>query len=116
MASHLVTGGAGFIGAAVAHRLLAVGHCVVIIDNLSTVFAAIRFWRWRHLMKACQDATSRERLPQRSYAAVFHIAGQSSGEISFDDPVYDLQTNTQSTLSLLQFAKRVGLPTPESRC
>lgn len=108
MAHYLVTGGAGFIGAALASRLLAAGHEVVVLDNLSTGFrdnipAAATF-----IQGNCQDAALYARVPQRDYAAIFHIAGQSSGEISFDDPVYDLQTNTQSTLLLLQFAKRVG--------
>ena len=39
---------------------------------------------------------------------IFHIAGQSSGEISFDDPVYDLRSNVESTLCLLKFAFSVG--------
>jgi UDP-glucose 4-epimerase len=37
-------------------------------------------------------------------SSILHIAGQSSGEISFDNPVYDLQSNTQSTILLLQYA------------
>ena len=32
---------------------------------------------------------------------IFHFAAQSSGEISFDNPEYDLKTNTLSTLYLL---------------
>jgi UDP-glucose 4-epimerase len=37
-------------------------------------------------------------------SAILHIAGQSSGEISYDNPVYDLKSNTESTLLLLQYA------------
>lgn len=107
MASYLVTGGAGFIGAALAARLLASGHEVVIIDNLSTGFRSNVPAGAIFIEGDCQEVMLYDALPQRAYAAIFHIAGQSSGEISFDDPVYDLQTNTQSTLLLLQFAKRV---------
>jgi UDP-glucose 4-epimerase len=101
---YLVTGGAGFIGAAAAKALLAAGHRVIVLDNLSTgalenVPKGAEFVRGD-----CQDAAVYERLPAGPYAAIYHIAGQSSGEISFDDPVYDLQTNTQSTLLLLKFA------------
>lgn len=108
MASYLVTGGAGFIGAAVAARLLAAGHEVLIIDNLSTGFRSNIPAGATFVEGDCQNPRLYDALPQRAYAAIFHIAGQSSGEISFDDPVYDLHTNTQSTLLLLQFAQRAG--------
>jgi UDP-glucose 4-epimerase len=38
MKTYLVTGAAGFIGAAVAKALLQIGHQVVTVDNLSTGF------------------------------------------------------------------------------
>ena len=41
---------------------------------------------------------------QYKFDAIIHIAGQSSGEVSFENPVYDLQTNAQSTLMLLNYA------------
>ena len=36
-----------------------------------------------------------EKLPKCKY--ILHLAGQSSGDISFDNPVADLKKNTQST-------------------
>jgi UDP-glucose 4-epimerase len=104
-----VTGIAGFIGAAVAEALLERGHEVVGVDNLSTgrrerTPAGALFFQGD-----CQDGRLYgEILPRRPYDAIFHIAGQSSGEISFDDPVYDLRTNAESTLRLLRFALAVG--------
>ena len=56
----------------------------------------------------CQDEQTIQSLEKYEFEAIFHIAGQSSGEISFDDPVYDLQTNAQSTLLLLKLALKVG--------
>lgn len=109
MATYLVTGVAGFIGSAVATALLQQGHSIVGVDNLTTgtrdnVPAGISFYE-----ADCQDATLYEgTLPQHAYDAIFHIAGQSSGEVSFDDPAYDLRTNAESTLHLLQFAQRTG--------
>ena len=41
------------------------------------------------------------------FDTIIHFAGQSSGEISFDDPVQDLSDNCVSTLNLLQFAREV---------
>ncbi len=109
MGKYLVTGVAGFIGAATAAALVRDGHEVVGVDNLSTGFRAnvpqgVEFFEGH-----CQDeAMYTERLADRSFDAIFHIAGQSSGEISFDDPVYDLRTNTESTLHLLKFALKTG--------
>ena len=111
MKTYIVTGVAGFIGAAVAKALLAQGHNVVGVDNLSTGFqenipAGVEFFEAQ-----CQDAALyATRLPKRNYNAIFHIAGQSSGEVSFDDPVYDLRTNAESTLHLLRFALAVACP------
>jgi len=104
MASYLVTGVAGFVGAAVAARLLGAGHEVTGVDNLTTGFRENVPSGCVFLEGNCQDATLYARLPQRDYAAIYHIAGQSSGEISFDDPVSDLQTNAQATLLLLKHA------------
>ena len=107
MADYLVTGVAGFIGAAVAQRLVAQGHRVIGVDNLSTGFreavpSGVEFFEG-----GCESAATWERIPQIQYAAIYHIAGQSSGEVSFEDPLYDLQTNAQSTLHLLQLARRL---------
>ncbi|MDR1359784.1 MAG: NAD-dependent epimerase/dehydratase family protein [Deltaproteobacteria bacterium] len=109
MGCYLVTGIAGFIGSAVAGALLERGQEVVGLDNLSTgrlekVPPGALFFRGD-----CQDGSLYAGvLPRRPYEAILHIAGQSSGEISFDDPVYDLRTNTESTLRLLSFALSVG--------
>lgn len=109
MSCHLVTGVAGFIGSAVARALLAQGHDVVGVDNLSTGFRENVPQGVVFFEADCQDASLyRERLPKKPYNAIFHIAGQSSGEISFDDPVYDLRTNAESTLHLLKFALAAG--------
>lgn len=108
MADYLVTGVGGFIGAAVAVRLLAAGHRVVGVDNLTTGYVENVPPGCDFFKADCQDATLYERLPALRYDAIMHIAGQSSGEISFDDPVYDLRTNAESTLHLLKFALKVG--------
>lgn len=106
MKTYLVTGAAGFIGAAIADRLLSMGNQVVTIDNLST-------GKEEAIPEGCifikgddYDAEVIAQLDNYKFDAIIHIAGQSSGEISFEKPVYDLQTNAQSTLMLLQYAKR----------
>lgn len=108
MAHYLVTGAAGFIGGAVAKRLLDEGHKVVTIDNLSTGFKDAIPLGVEFFQGNCQDVKIVSQLEKYAFDAIFHIAGQSSGEISFDDPVYDLQTNAQSTLLLLKLALKTN--------
>ena len=36
MAKYLITGGCGFIGSHLADKLMAQGHHIIILDNLST--------------------------------------------------------------------------------
>ena len=108
MANYLVTGAAGFIGAALTKRLLADGHKVVTIDNLSTGFIENIPEGTVFIEGDCADPDIYSKIPQGNFDAIFHIAGQSSGEISFDDPIYDIRTNTESTILLLKFALRNG--------
>ena len=104
MKVYLVTGAAGFIGGAVAKRLINEGNQVITIDNLSTGYEEVIPKGVEFYKGDCQDYEVIKQLEDYSFDAIFHIAGQSSGEISFDDPVYDLQTNAQSTLLLLNLA------------
>ncbi len=108
MSTYLVTGAAGFIGSAVARRLIEQGHHVVTIDNLSTGFRENIPPSVEFIRGDCQDDWLISSLKTFRFEAILHIAGQSSGEISFDDPVYDLQTNAQSTLLLLKFSHETG--------
>jgi len=104
----LVTGAAGFIGSAVAKALLDMNNKVVTVDNLST-------GKKENIPKGCDfiegndyDIKTIEKLEAYSFDLIIHMAGQSSGEVSFEDPVYDLQTNTQSTIMLLDLALKTN--------
>jgi UDP-glucose 4-epimerase len=108
MKKYLVTGAAGFIGSALAKKLVGAGHIVYTIDNLSTGYES-NIPEGVHFIKGnVQNQESIAQLREIKMDAIFHIAGQSSGEISFENPVYDLQTNTQSTLLLLDYARKTG--------
>ncbi len=100
----LVTGAAGFIGAELAKELLKKGHCVVTIDNLST-------GRKEHIPDEVIfiqgntfDKNIIHMLENYEIENIYHIAGQSGGIISYDDPVYDMDSNIKSTLLLLDYA------------
>ncbi|MBN1882003.1 MAG: NAD-dependent epimerase/dehydratase family protein [Deltaproteobacteria bacterium] len=108
MGSYLVTGAAGFIGSAIARRLVTEGNEVVTIDNLSTGFLENIPEGVSFIQGNCQDPDVIEKLRKKCFDAILHIAGQSSGEISFDNPSYDLATNTESTLRLISYGLETG--------
>ena len=100
----LVTGGAGFIGSHLVHRLMKDGWEVVAVDNLSSGNRANlppkATFKW-------MDLTSEEAvasLPKGGFDAVFHLASHVGQELSFERPLYDLKTNALSTLALLNWS------------
>lgn len=95
-----MTGAAGFIGVAVEERLVTMGHTVVTIDNLSTGYEEHILEKVKFIRGSTADPQIIDELEGEKFDAIIHIAGQSSGEISFEDPVYDLQTNGQSTIMI----------------
>lgn len=101
MPSVLVTGVGGFIGSAIAHRFRTEGYEVFGVDDFSSghksnVPSDIEFIEQDLVVSADLPATD----------LILHLAGQSSGEISFDDPISDLEKNTISCLRLIEHAKK----------
>lgn len=108
MGRYLVTGVAGFIGSALAKRIISNGDEVVTIDNLSTGYQSNIPEGVTFINGDCGDPNVYDKIANLSFDAIFHIAGQSSGEISFDDPIYDIKTNAESTLLLLKYSMKIG--------
>lgn len=108
MNRYLVTGAAGFIGSAIARKLIKDGHEVWTIDNLSTGFKENIPDGVVFIAGECQSDLVINQLKGSKFDAILHFAGQSSGEVSFDDPVYDLRTNTESTLRLIKYGLATG--------
>lgn len=108
MKYYLVTGGAGFIGSHLAKKLLKDGNKVTIIDNLKTGFKNNIPSGSDFIEGSCGSIGTYKKLKLKKFDAIFHIAGQSSGEISFEDPIYDISSNTSSTILLLNYAIKTG--------
>jgi len=105
---YLITGAAGFIGSFVAQHFIRKDCGVWTIDNLSTGYRDIVPEGVIFIEGGCQDQSSIDQLQSTRFDAILHIAGQSSGEVSFSDPVYDLRTNTESTLRLIDYGLNHG--------
>lgn len=99
----LVTGGAGYIGSITVEALIARGHKVVVIDNLTTghreaVHPDAAF--------VLGDITDRDMvgyaLEEHQVEAVMHFAASSLVGESMKDPMKYFENNTVATLSLLR--------------
>lgn len=112
----LVTGGAGFIGSNLVDRLLADGHEVTVVDDLSTgkLFnlqgarrnpdLPLSFQRLDIVSDGLERAVARAE-PE----VVLHLAAQIDVRRSVDDPVHDAMVNVVGTVQLLEACRRHGV-------
>ena len=103
----LITGVAGFIGSKVASRFVKEGFEVIGVDDLSngkkeSVPQGLSF-----IEGNLSDTDFVDSIKDK-IDLILHSAGQSSGEISFDDPKLDIEKNTTSTLNLISLGIRNG--------
>ncbi|AXC50479.1 dTDP-glucose 4,6-dehydratase [Paracoccus suum] len=108
----LVTGGAGFIGSAVARLAIARGHCVVNLDaltyaaNLENVasVAGSPLYAFEHANILDRPALSRIFAAHRP-DAVMHLAAESHVDRSIDGPGVFIETNVNGTYNMLEAAR-----------
>jgi len=105
----IVTGGAGFIGSHIASRLINSGYDVTILDNLSTGTLKNVPEGASFIKMDLSLEKSLLKLKRIKGEALLHLAGQSSGEASFRDPLYDFKSHVLSTFWLLKWCKDNGV-------
>jgi UDP-glucose 4-epimerase len=107
----IVTGGAGFIGSHVVDALLAEGHSVTVIDDLSSGDPARVAGEAELVELDIVDFSGLEAVVSDVRpSAVFHLAAQASVVVSVEDPGRDCEVNVKGTLNVMQAAGGCGAP------
>ena len=111
----LVTGGAGFIGSTLVDRLLAEGHAVDVVDDLSSGslgnLADARSSPDHDFTFHRLDIRSpevSELIARRKPEVVFHLAAQMDVRVSVSRPVFDAEINIIGSLNVLEGARQAG--------
>lgn len=115
----LVTGGLGYIGSHMAAILMANGHEVILVDNLSNtkmeVLERLEFMAGRYVTFIRQDIRNTPALQrifeQYAVQAVVHCAGLKSIPDSQVQPLDYYNNNLTCTTSLLRAMQRSGVKT-----
>jgi len=103
----MITGGLGFIGSNLAHRLVALGADVLIVDSLIPDYGGnlhniegLEHRMWVNIADIRQANTMNYLVQGRE--VIFNLAGQVSHIDSMRDPHTDLEINCRSQLTLLE--------------
>jgi UDP-glucuronate decarboxylase len=105
--SILICGGAGFLGSHLSERLLAQGHRVTVLDNLSTG----RMSNIAHLMGEPGLSFVRADVVdsiEGQYDRIFNLACPASPQHYQADPIKTFKTSVWGALNTLELAERTG--------
>jgi UDP-glucose 4-epimerase len=110
----LITGGCGFVGSHLAERLLADGHEVVALDDLSTgSLANVAGFRDHARFRCITDTVTNDAVigPLVDEAdIVFHLAAAVGVKLIVERPVHTIETNVHGTDIVLTHAVRTLTP------
>lgn len=106
----LITGGAGFIGSHLADRLLATGHDVIVLDNLSTgslsnLAGISDHSHFEFVFDDVRNSETVHLLVQRC-DVVFHLAAAVGVQLIVDQPVHTIETNIHGSEVVLSIANK----------
>ncbi len=104
----LVTGGAGFIGSHLCHRLIEDGNEVVSIDNYFTGTVRNHIQGVRYYPYSTDNLLNTPFVYEPSFDIVYHLGEYSRVEQSFNDIRLVHKYNTQGTFQILEYIRDTG--------
>lgn len=103
---YVVTGSEGFLGRNIANRLLAAGHQVLGIDNLSRGHRTIHHENYSFLEVSVTSRTVRN-FNYQGYDSVIHCAAVNGTHHFYENPARVLDVGIQGTINVLHAAAAV---------
>lgn len=108
----LVTGGAGFIGSHLSERLVAQGHSVVCVDDLSTgslenIRSLLDGQNYQFVRESVRNIQTMTSLVDRC-DVIFHLAAAVGVQLIVDRPVHTIETNIHGSEVVLNLANKFG--------
>lgn len=106
----LVTGGAGFIGSHLVDALIAAGHAVTVVDNLSTGSKKNVHPQAIFIQEDIRQRRAMQRIfDQGRFDIVFHEAAQVLVPYSMEHPDIDADINIMGLISILDQCRTHGV-------
>jgi UDP-glucose 4-epimerase len=105
----LVTGGAGFIGSHIVEALIAAGHNVSIVDDLSTGNRRQIPAKAHFIEMDIADPQLDRAFASGRFEVVYHLAAQTDVMTSVADPAQDAATNIVDGIKVLELCRRHGV-------
>ena len=104
MKTILITGCAGFIGSSFIKSIIKKNIKIIGIDDLSSGYikSLPKNKNFKFIKGDCGNKRILDKIKNK-IDIIIHLAGQSSGEKSFYDPINDIDKNLYSTIGLLEF-------------
>jgi UDP-glucose 4-epimerase len=103
-----ITGGAGFIGSNLAATLIAQGHELTIIDDLSTGLLSNVDRKNSEFKELSITDASKLKKALKGSETIFHLGARGSVPRSIKNPVATHEVNATGTLNVLEAARETG--------
>ena len=107
----LITGGTGFVGSHLCDELLKDGHDITLLtknenkkQNIIHNLDKIKL----EYVDVTNFAQLEKSIEKNNPEVIFHLAGETSHKKSFDNPLYDVDVNSKSTLCILEIIRKIN--------